>query len=399
MKEFGGTKTIQLGNVKDIFIMNQTNIEEKNEPLDSNKSISDDTSNRITALRFLLSVLVVFIHNNYTVNSISEAVSNGSPEICFNPGFISTWVQLIISQGLATCAVPLFFMFSAYLQARKSDRYIVLLRKKFKTLFIPYVLWIGLYIVFSLIMKTVLLKLRPSIISNPDSTMLNWTIVEWIHQVFGYGPTRVPAAAAQFWFVRDLLILVLVSPIIKFLITRYKIPFLLFISILYCLSTEIYFVSTEALFFYVLGFYWGYYNYNLLEKIDEIKFFEIIILFLFCFITSYTIYENSTMTAFMHLGAAILLLKFSYIVINNTKVFTLTKYLSQFSFFLYAIHMPYLNEFLKIVWIHFFPMTNGFYCLFEYFGVTILTVFIGTILGIVLKKICFPIFKVLNGGR
>ena len=61
--------------------------------------------------------------------------------------------------------------------------------------------------------------------------------------------------------------------------------------------------------------------------------------------------------------------------------------------------MPLLSEYLKKLWIHFFPMKNGFFCLFEYFGVTILIVVIGTGIGIVLKKICPKLFILLNGGR
>ena len=61
--------------------------------------------------------------------------------------------------------------------------------------------------------------------------------------------------------------------------------------------------------------------------------------------------------------------------------------------------MPLLNEYLKKGWIQFLPMKNGFFCLFEYFGVTILTIAIGTAIGIVLKKICLPLFAILNGGR
>ena len=35
----------------------------------------------------------------------------------------------------------------------------------------------------------------------------------------------------------------------------------------------------------------------------------------------------------------------------------------------------------------------------EYFGVSVLVVVIGTGFGILLKKICPPLFAVLNGGR
>lgn len=44
-------------------------------------------------------------------------------------------------------------------------------------------------------------------------------------------------------------------------------------------------------------------------------------------------------------------------------------------------------------------MTNTFFCMAEYFGVSVLVVALGTGFGILLKKICPPLFAVLNGGR
>lgn len=44
-------------------------------------------------------------------------------------------------------------------------------------------------------------------------------------------------------------------------------------------------------------------------------------------------------------------------------------------------------------------MKNGFFCLAEYFCVNILVILTGTLAGIILKKICPPLFKILNGGR
>jgi hypothetical protein len=61
--------------------------------------------------------------------------------------------------------------------------------------------------------------------------------------------------------------------------------------------------------------------------------------------------------------------------------------------------MPVLLQTIQNIWLKIFPMKNTFFCLFEYFGVTIIIVLIGTGLGILLKKICSPVFSLLNGGR
>ena len=82
--------------------------------------IPKETSMRITSLRFLLAIFVVFIHNNFTVEYIAQLVEHGAEEIYFKPNIVSEWIQLVITQGITQCAVPLFFLFAAYLQARKA---------------------------------------------------------------------------------------------------------------------------------------------------------------------------------------------------------------------------------------------------------------------------------------
>lgn len=223
----------------------------------------------------------------------------------------------------------------------------------------------------------------------------------WFHKIIGYGTgDGIPEFAGQFWFVRDLFILVIVSPIIQFLLKKFKLGFFILVCITYILKINIYFVSTEALFFYVSGLYWGYYNFNLFKIIDKIKFSEVIIVWIFSFLWEFIGFdEGNAIGSFTELSSCVLLLKLSANIIKNEKIYNIANYLSGFSFFLYAIHMPLLSEYLKKLWIHFFPMKNGFFCLFEYFGVTILIVVIGTGIGIVLKKICPKLFILLNGGR
>ena len=84
---------------------------------------------------------------------------------------------------------------------------------------------------------------------------------------------------------------------------------------------------------------------------------------------------------------------------KNDTVYSAAAYLSAYSFFLYAIHGPALLDVAKKLWIHYLPMKNTFFCLLEYFGVSFLVIIIGTSVGIILRKICLPLFSLLNGGR
>ena len=123
------------------------------------------------------------------------------------------------------------------------------------------------------------------------------------------------------------------------------------------------------------------------------------IVFLFILIRTKYFPVNIFMLKIIAISSAFIILKISKFIINKQKLFHISEYLAGFSFFLYAIHMPALLQLLQTLWLHFLPMKSPSLCLFEYFGVTILTILIGTMFGILLRKICPPLFSALNGGR
>ena len=128
------------------------------------------------------------------------------------------------------------------------------------------------------------------------------------------------------------------------------------------------------------------------------KYIETIFLFVLSFIFD-NIFFSGKLHWFVILLACVLLLKISALIVKNDTAYNVAKYLAGYSFFLFAIHTPVMNEMLKRIWLHFLPMTNGFFCLAEYFGVAFLNIAIGTLIGIALKKLCPRLFAILTGGR
>ena len=357
----------------------------KNESISNKeKSISVDTSKRIRSLRFLLAILVIFKHNCYRL-----IFSSSYENIIFNQSKTGDWFQAFISDGIASCAVPLFFLFSAYLQAKKKDTYIVLIKKKFKSLCVPYIIWVVLYFLYFILSNNQLY----------DSCWWNFRSIFYF--LIGFAETNggAPLAASQFWFVRDLIIFSLFSPVLIWFIKKTRFLILLCIFILAESITIKYAAkSSMGLLFYILGLFWGLYDFDLFKFVDKIKYFEIIPIIFITFIflnTKWPAANQLIMTIF----TCIFMLKVSKNLIENESIYKKLSYLSNFSFFLYAIHMPVLLQTIQNIWLKIFPMKNTFFCLFEYFGVTILIVLIGTGLGILLKKICSPVFSLLNGGR
>ena len=139
----------------------------------------------------------------------------------------------------------------------------------------------------------------------------------------------------------------------------------------------------------------------LFETVDKISWKETAVLYLLSFFYTYKIGngDHSTEHYFMVICSCVILLKLSALIIKKEKLYAVCSYLAGFSFFLFAIHCPVLNSVVSKLWIRFFPMKNTFFCLLQYFIPTILVVVIGTGIGIILKKICPPLFRILNGGR
>jgi len=363
--------------------------------------IDEKTSHRITSLRFILAVLVVFIHNNYML----ATVANSGENLLFNQSRFGEFIQLVISGGLACGAVPLFFLFTGYLQVKKNDPYTTLIKKRIHSLLIPYFIWIGIYLLYNTLGKVLLLKIAPSLIANPDAvySFYSWKAKDWFSYIIGYSNIQGgnPLAGGQFWFVRDLFLFVVFSPVIIFLLKKIPFLFLTLLFIIYiCLDFSLNENLTYSLLFYSLGLTWGIYNIDLLNKIDRIKWWELLILFIICFAGPIIFGYNLIIgTKYNSIIACLILLKLSSILINNTKIYTKLSSLSHYSFFLYAIHMPVLLTIIQKLWIKCFPMKNTFFCLFEYFGASLLIILIGTGIGILIRKGIPGFFKILTGGR
>ena len=364
-----------------------------------NPLIPEETSKRITSLRFILACLVVFIHN--TLPPIQNQIESG--ELHFYTYF---WVMKLFTKGFGLCAVPLFFTFAAYLQAKKADKYSILLKKRTKTILLPYIIWISIYLLWQIFGKLFIAKVIPSVLTNEFIPVQNWTVLDWIQKVIGYGyylgisDDNFPGAAGQLWFLRDLMILVILSPLFMKLIKYTPSLLISIIFIFLLLGIKLFFViSNSTLLFYLIGLYWGYYDLPILEKIDRIHWYEIIPAFVFALIGNYALFKNNISSYVLTIISATLLLKFSSLLIINEKVFDNLKKLSGYSFFLYCIHEPVLLPVFITLWMRYLPITNSFFCIMEYFIVTIITIIIGTTLGILIKKFIPKLFSILNGGR
>ena len=189
--------------------------------------ISEEDSKRITSLRFLLIVFVVFIHANLTPD---DALNY------YHYDFIQPkWIEVFknfICNTLGGAVVPLFFLFASYLQFSKNDSYPTLLKKRSKSLLLPYILWTVITVILYFIAQSI--PQTAPYFQNPINTVRNWKGVDWI-KIFTYhnlnSGLKTPLVY-QFWFIRDLIILIILSPVLKFLCEKFAGGMLVLVSVL-----------------------------------------------------------------------------------------------------------------------------------------------------------------------
>lgn len=201
----------------------------------------------------------------------------------------------------------------------------------------------------------------------------------------------------QFWFLENLIILILISPILKLVIDRFPFCFFILISLFSFIFPKISFFNVASLFYYSIGIYWVKYNFDLFGFISKIKWKALIPVFLFIFFLCIE-KKNYHILPFLVLMDIVLLLKLSIYITKNEKLFSAAKYLSGFSFWLFAIHMPLLIRTIQKIF-SFGGNSNSILCLAEYFLTAFLTIAIGTSIGIFLRKFFPRLFSIFNGER
>jgi fucose 4-O-acetylase-like acetyltransferase len=302
----------------------------------------------------------------------------------------------LISNIIARIAVPLFFLISGYLLYAKETNFLSVLKKKSRTILLPYILWNILAIIFFYTAQSFSFT-RPYF---ANIIIRNFKIIDWIDAFVGkFTEARQYQypLVYQFWFLRDLFILNMLFIGIKKLVDRFPIGTIFIFFVLWTSNINIYIVSTEALLFFTLGYYIVKYSLDY-KKIDAIEYYDIgtvyittIILELF-FIKYVPIIHKINII----LGS-VLFIKLTYYFINKERIYNKLLWLEKYAFFVYAIHGIALAIMQKLS-VKIIPM-RGFLILLQYFSVSIVGIIIFVLIGVIVQKLFPKLFKILTGGR
>ena len=199
--------------------------------------ISEQDSTVISSLRFPLAVMVVAIHSYISIEGWEYAniFSQGLG------GNVAAFIMIAISQVLCHIAVPTFFLISGFLffssfGIGNKDIWKKKLTGRVTSLVIPYFLWILIYIIFLMVRDyhNVLNSGLINWLSDKEGLNMFWCSNRWNLErtdLFGLPAISTSPILVPFWFMRDLIVCILFSPLFWILFRKESSTFLKILGI------------------------------------------------------------------------------------------------------------------------------------------------------------------------
>lgn len=337
--------------------------------------MSNYLSDKLTLLSTILIIMVVYIHSYYI-----EAEKY----------FVALFLQRFIGGGICRIANCLFFCISGYLFARNitdmSDVF-VKQRKRLRTLLIPYLLWNVIFVLWY-----VVLEFLPGVSRFNNSmgmldSYIHVPIWQSLYNLF------VAPAAFQLWFLRDLLVMLVFTPLLWWIAKKqWGVALVLALC-----STLVY----GWLLYFWIGIIIGVTKCDI-EHVSRPKLIMLsgVVVYL-----GYAIYLANGNQQIGILDIIVNLLGL-YLVWTLYDVFAkgrclsdkgIWKYICGYSFFIYCFHEPAFNVIKKLALV--ICGTSEPVLIFFYFLNPWVMVFVAVLVAKLLQRHVPAIYKILTGGR
>lgn len=380
----------------------------------TNKELLSQT---ITYLRFPLTIGVVLIHFNLANDGISVHGTQYGMDC-------ADWYRYLVmffSDVLACLSVPMFFMISGFLffygKEFNGSIYVKKLKTRVRTLLIPFILW-NMIALFNQMIR--MLPVFSSFFPNLGDTEFHFSFVRLFNTFFNntsYNgllvfpveeivttcpvPINVPM-----WYVRDLMITILLTPVIYWFIRKinywYLIGLFLATSIFatcFYIEGNYYLLFLNNLFFFSLGAWYSINHQNVIEQMWKLR-HAAWLYFPFALMDLFT--KETSLNYYIHfigifLGIISCFCVVSYLL-KNGKV-RINSTLANSSFFVFALHTLIIGDLAKILLIGLHLPDTTIVMLALYVAVPVLTVCLCVVLYMLLRRYMPLVCGLLTGGR
>lgn len=373
-----------------------------------NTSIQSAT---ISNLRFPMIVAVVFIHALGNLEVVAPHYDSS-----FSGIDLYNLIRITFSIVLPSIAVPIFFIISGFLYFNNIKEWSIRIYKKkiqrrFHSLVLPYVLWnaIALLIPLGVVIKRSLSQHA----FTPDFLLDSMQGLRWLWNIYINdlnhpnllgAPTYLSSPINYpLWFLRDLICMSVLSPIVYYWVRLTRIYGIILLGI--CYITNIFpFISglkIDAIFFFTLGAWFSIQTKGLLTCLLPHQ-HTLAIGSLLLGITSIYCYGDIVYpTALVQPLFTITATLYAFVAMAKMveKGYTTKPLLKHSCFFIYAIHTLLILDFSTILTERLFFQNNSICYLLRYLTCPILI--IGScILIYYCSARCFPrLTRLLTGNR
>lgn len=367
-------------------------------------------SDALNLLRFPLAVVVVIVHTF----SYEEIVVSG---ITYQPSEYSLFcdASLFVDAFVRGISVPIYFFISGYVFFIGvnfcKDIYVKKIKNRINTLLIPYIIWNAITIFFILFKSLPIfesfLSYNTSDLNISCSTILKcfWCYDDSLnpHPIRGtldkYEPINLPL-----WYLRDLMVIVLTTPIINLIVKRLKkYSIFVFLSI-YIVSLALHLPISRLFggyFFFSLGAFMGIFNIDMMLVFK--KYFKLSIVLYFFNSIMYLLFCSSMpeIANWLKVINAIFALLASFNIavwiLQNTSL-KVSPFLASSSFFIYVSHIILIGRLRKVLFMIIKP-DNGVAVLSIYVLTALLSVLFLLLTFFFLKKYFPSILKLVAGRK
>ena len=342
------------------------------------------TSNAITWLRFPLIFLIILLHC-YSVQRLE-----GNHETYFK-------VLYPFSLWLGETGVPGFFFISGFLFFLSKKTYYQKLQARFHTLLVPYLLW-------NLILLTLYFigwaAGYPQEINGRSIT--SYTITDYVRLFWdrgSYDNGNFVPLLCPLWYIRNLLILSILSPILYYII-RYAREAFLFAATTWWLTTYHNAFIPQTILFFSLGAYFAIFDVNPLQMVYRKKknFLFLFTVFAIFDIVSHTLYDTPInlqihrLSLILNIPALLILADWCVQHRYNSKLFPNS------AFIVFCVHYPIVVLIRKICFSQFADVLDSTHILL-YFMCVIISTLLSIGIYLLMDKYLPNIKRILSGNR
>jgi surface polysaccharide O-acyltransferase-like enzyme len=361
-----------------------------------------DLSQTISFARISLIVGLVFLHYESFPNSRVSPFTGFDPVEHSFATYVNSFVLFFfysVVPLLSMISGWLFFSFAADPNARPATALAYRIRRRFTSLYLPLVFWNA----FFLLLMSALFGLFPgdSLLRELNVDFLTAGWLDYVNAVFAVSAHPI---GFQFWFVRDLFLTVLVSPLLWALLRAAPLAGGVALGMAWITGNDLWiFFRTDVLFFFYLG--------GLIRTrgwLVEIG-WRATLTFLALYVAMVALRTAAPALIEEHtalLTAATRAMRLFGVVacwglflqIAPTRAGATVARYGGLAFFLHAAHYPLLAEIKILLWPLLPAETDGW--MLAHYGASVLvTVAVGLCAAILLARLNPKGFAVLNGGR